>query len=111
MKNQTKAIETVFELFNTIDEALEYIRVNKEKSDISKILLNDVMVAFTSIYKGVENIKEEFPFNEIDKYNEELMEVINKTLEQEEYSVDSIESIYLDFKQEIKRCLEPYILC
>lgn len=111
MENQESVIKIVLKLLDTIEEALDYIENNQQKRDIAKILLNDVITAFSSIYISINEMKEEFPFNQIDEYNSMLIESINNTLRAEEYILDNIQNMYLCYKQEIKRCLEPYILC
>jgi len=113
LENKITIIKMILEILDTIDEGIKYITLKENKGDINLILLEDIKNALLSVDGSLDPIKEELPFNEIELYVQDLITAIEKIFNGANIDTDMkiVEEKYDLLKSDIRRCLEPYILC
>lgn len=113
LENKITIIKMILEILDTIDEGIKYITQKENKGDINLILLEDIKNALLSVDGSLDPIKEELPFNEIELYVQDLITAIEKIFNGANIDTDMkiVEEKYDLLKSDIRRCLEPYILC
>ncbi|ADY56922.1 sensory box histidine kinase [Syntrophobotulus glycolicus DSM 8271] len=111
----------ILELEGTIDTGVDYIReqvADEAKSDVINGIMSVMVDALEAILLEIKDIEEEFPGNNVNEFHTGFVYALSAVKNvcstggiPDEQLLNVFRDSFVCYDSELKRCLEPYVLC